>query len=62
MVNFKNPSFVKLGEVDYSVGLSMVSNLLIEEEFIFASFKGMRDICQPRFVYLDGDNHRPSRR
>jgi Bacterial PH domain len=44
MIDFKNPSFVKLGEVDNAAGLSMVGDLLIEDESIFASFKGARDM------------------
>ncbi len=44
MIDFKNPSFVKLGEVDNSVGQEMAGELLIDGEAIQSSFKGMRDM------------------
>jgi hypothetical protein len=44
MIDFKNPSFVKLGEVSNQEGQEMVGELLIEGEGIQSSFKGMRDM------------------
>lgn len=35
---------IEFGEVENSFGVGMVGGLLIEEEFIFASFKGERDM------------------
>jgi hypothetical protein len=44
MIDFKNPSFVKLTEVDNTVGMQMVGDFLIDDEDIFSSFKGSRDM------------------
>ena len=44
MIDFKNPSFVKLAEVDNATGVQMVGDFLIDEEEIFSSFKGARDM------------------
>jgi len=44
MIDFKNGSLVKLKEVDNSEGLALVQDLLIDEEQVFSSFKGMRDM------------------
>lgn len=44
MIDFKNATFVKLREVSHEDGLSMVGDLLIDEEQIFNAFKGMRDM------------------
>jgi hypothetical protein len=44
MIDFKNASFVKLREVPGDEGHKMVGDLLIEDEQIFNSFKGMRDM------------------
>ena len=44
MIDVKNPSFVKLAEVDNATGVQMVGDFLIDEEEIFSSFKGARDM------------------
>ena len=44
MIDFKNASFIKLKEADNAEGFAMVGELLIENENIMASFKGMRDM------------------
>jgi hypothetical protein len=44
MIDFKNPSFVKLAEVSNADGQEMVGELLIEGESIQSSFKGLRDM------------------
>ena len=44
MIDFNNATFVKLREVSHEDGLSMVGDLLIDEEQIFNAFKGMRDM------------------
>ncbi len=44
MLDFKNPTFVKLAEVSNAEGQDMVGELLIEGESIQSSFKGMRDM------------------
>lgn len=44
MIDFKNGSLVKLKEVDNAEGLALVQDLLIDEEQVFSSFKGMRDM------------------
>jgi hypothetical protein len=44
MIDFKNASFVKLHEVSNQEGQDLVGDLLIDNEGIFASFKGMRDM------------------
>ena len=44
MIDFKNPSFVKLAEVSNQEGQEMVGELLIDGEGIQSSFKGMRDM------------------
>ncbi len=44
MIDFKNGSLVKLKEVPNADGLVLVEDLLIDEEEVFASFKGMRDM------------------
>jgi hypothetical protein len=44
MIDFKNASYVKLKEVPNQEGQDLVGDLLIDEEGIFASFRGMRDM------------------
>jgi hypothetical protein len=44
MLDFKNPTFIKLGEVSNKDGESMVGELLIDGETIQSSFKGVRDM------------------
>jgi len=44
MIDFKNPSYVKLAEVSNSDGQAMVGELLIDGESIQSSFKGIRDM------------------
>jgi hypothetical protein len=44
VLDFKNPSFVKLAEVSNADGQTMVGELLIDGESIQSSFKGMRDM------------------
>ena len=44
MIDFKNPSLVKLGEVSNQEGQQMVGELLIDGEAIQSSFKGTRDM------------------
>ena len=44
MIDFKNVSFVKLHEVPAEEGSKIVGDLLVEDEQIFNSFKGMRDM------------------
>ena len=44
MIDFTNGSFVKLRQVDNEEGNSLVGDLLIDDEQIFSSFKGMRDM------------------
>ena len=44
MIDFKNASYVKLKEVPNQEGQELVGDLLIEEEGIVASFRGMRDM------------------
>ena len=44
MLDFKNPTFVKLAEVSNNDGQSMVGDLLIDGEAIQSSFKGIRDM------------------
>jgi len=44
MIDFKNASFVKLREVSAEEGTNMVGDLLIDDEQIFNSFKGIRDM------------------
>jgi len=44
MLDFKNPTFVKLAEVSNNDGQSMVGDLLIDGEGIQSSFKGIRDM------------------
>ena len=44
MIDFKNASFVKLHEVPAEDGSKMVGDLLVEDEQIFNSFEGMRDM------------------
>jgi hypothetical protein len=44
VIDFKNGSLVKLKEVPNADGLVLVEDLLIDEEEVFASFKGMRDM------------------
>ena len=44
MIDFKNASYVKLKEVPNQEGQELVGDLLIDEEGIFASFRGMRDM------------------
>ena len=44
MIDFKNASFIKLKEVALEEGHNMVGDLLIDDETIFNSFKGIRDM------------------
>lgn len=44
MIDFRNPSFVKLAEVSNLDGQAMVGELLIDGEDIQSSFKGIRDM------------------
>lgn len=44
MIDFNNGSFVKLRQVPNEEGVSLVGDLLIENEQIFSSFKGIRDM------------------
>ena len=44
MIDFKNASFIKLKEVALEEGHKMVGDLLIDDETIFNSFKGIRDM------------------
>jgi hypothetical protein len=44
MIDFKNGSFVKLKEVSNEEGMSLAGDILIEDEAIFSSFKGIRDM------------------
>ena len=44
MIDFKNASFFKLHEVPNQDGKQMVGDLLVDNEEIFSSFKGVRDM------------------
>jgi hypothetical protein len=44
LLDFKNPTFVKLAEVSNGDGQDMVGELLIDGESIQSSFKGARDM------------------
>lgn len=44
MIDFKNASFIKLHEVSNEEGHKMVGDLLVDDESIFNSFKGVRDM------------------
>jgi len=44
MIDFKNGSFVKLREVSNDEGMALAGDILIDEESIFSSFKGIRDM------------------
>lgn len=44
MIDFNNAKFFKLREVDNAEGHTMVGDLLIDNEQIFSSFRGMRDM------------------
>lgn len=44
MIDFKNASFIRLSEVPNEEGQQMVGDLLIDDETIFNSFKGVRDM------------------
>lgn len=44
MIDFNNASFVKLREVPNEEGTAMIGDLLIENEQVFNSFKGIRDM------------------
>ncbi len=44
MLDFKNPTFVKLAEVSNDEGQAMVGELFIGGENIESSFRGMRDM------------------
>lgn len=44
MIDFKNASFIRLSEVSNEEGMKMVGDLLIEDETIFNSFRGVRDM------------------
>lgn len=43
MIDFKNKSLIKLKEISVSDGLTAVKDILIDNEYIFASFASMRD-------------------
>lgn len=43
MIDFNNGSFIKLKETDPSDGLKMVQPLLIGNEQVLSSYRGMRD-------------------
>lgn len=44
MIDFANPSFVKLNQCDDSEAVAQVAALLIDDESVFAGFKGIRDM------------------
>lgn len=44
MIDFNNASFVKLREVPNDEGTAMIGDLLIDDEQVFNSFKGIRDM------------------
>lgn len=44
MIDFNNASFVKLREVPNEEGTAMIGDLLIDDELVFNSFKGIRDM------------------
>ena len=44
MIDFKNGSFVKLKEVPNQEGVSLAGDILVDDESIFSSFRGMRDM------------------
>jgi len=44
MIDFNNASFIKLREVSQEDGFAMIGDLLIDDEEIFNSFKGVRDM------------------
>ena len=44
MIDFTNGAFVKLRQVSNEEGHQLVGDLLIDNEQIFSSFKGMRDM------------------
>ncbi len=44
MIDFKNGSFVKLKEVPNEDGIALAGDILVEDENIYSSFKGMRDM------------------
>jgi hypothetical protein len=44
MIDFNNASFVKLREVPNEEGTAMIGDLLIDDEQVFNSFKGIRDM------------------
>jgi hypothetical protein len=44
VIDFKNASFIKLHEVSNEEGHKMVGDLLVDDESIFNSFKGVRDM------------------
>jgi len=44
LIDFKNASFIRLSEVSNEEGMKMVGDLLIEDETIFNSFRGVRDM------------------
>lgn len=44
MIDFNNASFLKLREVPNEEGTTMIGDLLIDDEQVFNSFKGIRDM------------------
>jgi len=44
MIDFTNGSFVKLRQVDNGEGTTLAGDLLVDNEQIFSSFKGVRDM------------------
>ena len=44
MIDFNNGAFVKLRQVVNEEGQAMVGDLLVDDEAIFSSFKGIRDM------------------
>ncbi len=44
MIDFNNASFLKLREVPNEEGTAMIGDLLIDDEQVFNSFKGIRDM------------------
>ena len=44
MIDFNNGSFVKLKEVPNQEGVSLAGDILVDDESIFSSFRGMRDM------------------
>ena len=43
MIDFQNPSFVKLKPIEPDAATKAIEEMLIEGEYIFQAFKGVRD-------------------